>query len=257
MPLPQDLNEFCVDLQVGPGEICVTVPGGTQLCASVSVDIPDPTDLVKQLFAEANAMLAPFVPIFNLIDFALAAFNCLKAIPKLAAIPPDPKPLLDCFPALAEKIDALLRLLPPTSIPLFVRELLDALLLLLVSIRSRLQLLIDQVDRIVEARTRAAAAGNVRLELLLDCAEANLEVQLSNLNKGLAPINRLLGIVNALLQLAGIDVCIPGITQIDEIAEEALEPLDKLIELIQFLRDAIPQIPSGSGAGARFAKACS
>lgn len=256
MPLPQDLAEFCVDLKVGPGEICVTVPGGTQLCASVSVDITDPTDHVKELFAQANSALAPLTPIFDLIDFALAAFECVKAIPKLADAPPNPGPLLDCIPALQEKIDALLRLLPPTSIPLFAREVLDALLLLLISIRSRLQFLIDRLDRIVEAGTRAAAAGNVQLELILDCATENLDVQLANLNQGLDPVNRLIGILNALLELAGIQVCIPGITQVDEIAEAALEPLDKAIELVQALRDLIPEIPSGSGAGASFSKAC-
>src|SRR6185503_4768861 len=43
--------------------------------------VHDPMQLSKLLLVQANAALAPFGPVFNLIDVALTLFNAVKAIP--------------------------------------------------------------------------------------------------------------------------------------------------------------------------------
>ena len=76
MPLP-NLEDSCVELTVTPQNLSLTFPGGAALAAQ----LPDPMQLSKQLMAQANAALAPLVPVFNVIDTVLALFQAVKAIP--------------------------------------------------------------------------------------------------------------------------------------------------------------------------------
>jgi len=239
MPLPQDLEEFCIDLRIHPGQVCVTFPGGSKICAMTSFETTDPADMIRDIFKQINSALAPLVPIFDIIDFAVAAFQCISAIPDALGPPPDPKKLAHCIPQLAEKAEALLRLLPQISIPILAKELIKSLVQFLEGVKGRLRRLITRALAITAAETRAATLGSVELQTILDCATGNLEVELHNLNEHMTPVNRLIGLVNAFLDLAGLP-CIPSIQNIGAIAESALAPLDKSIELLWILYNAIP-----------------
>src|SRR5512147_2090186 len=112
MPLP-DLSAACVEVKATKQDLCVTFPGGAEMCVQLpSMSIPDPSELSKQLMAQANAALAPLVPVFNIIDVVIALFNRVKAIPDALGPPPDPSNLAGCMPELAKKASKLLRLIP-------------------------------------------------------------------------------------------------------------------------------------------------
>lgn len=255
MPLQSDLAEFCVDLDISPGAICITMPGGAEVCAKIESNLPDVSHQVKQLFDTVNSALTPLVPIFDIIDTVVAVVDCVQAIPAaLMEVPPNPAKIADCIPELAKKLDALLKLHPSVSIPILIVQVLDALILFLVGYRGQILTMIARAVAVANAQTRAATLGNVQLAVLLDCASANLDAELVNLNAGIEPIKRLIGLVNALAELAGLP-CIPDISGVTELTEDALAPLDALIAFLKDLRSKIP-ISSTIKEGAGFSAPC-
>lgn len=237
MPIP-NLSTICVDLKVTKQELCITFPGGASICAHVP-GVPDPTDVSKQLLAQANAAIAPLVPVFNIIDAVVALFNCVKAIPDSLGPPPDPTKLAKCIPDLAKKLDKLLKLIPQLSLPLLIVDLIDVLLFYLTGLRDHLKAIIDHQARIAAAATRAAQLGNVQLRTAVDCATGQMDAHLKNLNESMKPLNRLVGVLNILLQMIGLKP-LPDFGHLGSDAEAALEPLDAVIKQLQTARAAVP-----------------
>jgi hypothetical protein len=237
MPLP-DLSTVCIDLRVTSQELCVRFPGGAEMCVQIP-GVPDPTDVSKQLLAQANAALTPLVPILNIVDAIIALFNCVKAIPDSLGPPPDPTKLAECIPDLAKKIDQLLKLIPQLSIPVLIAGVIDVLLFYLQGFRGQLEAIIAHQARLLAAATRAAELGNVQLRTVLDCAEASMDAYLQNLNEGMKPLNRLVGLLNLFLQLAGLQP-IPDFKNLGDDAEAALAPLDAVIDSLKTVRAGLP-----------------
>jgi hypothetical protein len=240
MPLPDDLHEMCVDLNVSVQGLSITFPGGAELSVQLpTVSIPDPTELSKQLMAQANAALMPLVPIFNIMDVVLALFQCVKAIPDSLGPPPDPTKLAECIPDLAAKANKLLKLIPQLSIPLMIVGLIDVLIAFLEGIRGQLKAIIDAQVRIAQAAARAAELGNAKLQLVVDCANANIDAQMKSIGEGAAPVNRLIGVINLFMEFAGLPK-LPDLANLGTDAQAALEPLDLIVDQLKTARSAIP-----------------
>lgn len=239
MPLP-DLSAVCVEIQVTKQDLCVTFPGGAEMCVQLpTVSVPDPSELSKQLMAQANAALAPLVPVFNILDVVLALFACVKAIPDSLGPPPDPSKLAKCIPDLVEKANKLLKLIPQLSVPLMIVGLIDVLLAFLEGLRGQLKAIIDAQVRIAQSAARAAELGNVQLQTVVDCANANIEAQMKNLGEGAAPVNRLIGVINLFMELVGLPK-LPDLSNLGTDAQAALAPLDAVVEQLKNARAAIP-----------------
>jgi hypothetical protein len=239
MPLP-DLHEACVELDVSVQGLSVTFPGGAELSVQLpTVSIPDPTELSKQLMAQANAALMPLVPVFNILDVVLALFECVKAIPDSLGPPPDPTKLAACIPDLAAKANKLLKFIPQLSIPLMVVGLIDVLITFLEGIRGQLEAIIAAQVRIAQAAARAAELDNAQLQLVLDCANGNIEAQMKSIGEGAAPVNRLIGVINVFMSLAGLKP-LPDLANLGTDAQAALEPINLIIDQLETARSAIP-----------------
>ncbi len=256
MPLKQDLAEFCIGLKIAPGLFCVTLPGGAELCVQADVDVPDAADAARKLFEQANSALTPLVPIFNVIDAVISLKNCVEAIPDalggdIGAI----RTVGDCVPDVLRKVDALIALLPQTSLPILAAQIIDSLIAFLRAYRAQILRMIARLNAIIRAQTRAAAAGNTQLEILLDCATGNLDAELVNYNSQFTPIQRLIGVVNAFLELAGLP-CIPAIQPVTALNALAVADIDKAIELLEALRALLPVPTLDPNAPAAFSKAC-
>lgn len=234
-----DLSDFCFALSTGPGELCIEMPGGARLCAQAGFDTGDLGEITKSLFAQINSALAPLQPFFNILDVLKCIMDCIMAIPDCIGPPPDPSGLLNCIPNLQKAVDKLLKLLPQLSIPIMIKSILHTIIVGLQGVRLKLLALIKQVERIIAASLKATALGNLQLQIVVDCANNNMDAQLQNLNAGMAPLNRLLGLMNVLCELAGLP-CIPPIGGLAAIGEDALAPLDAIIKILQALEAAIP-----------------
>ena len=250
MPIAR-LDGFCFEAVVTPREICIRFPVGNEMCVNIpSINIPDPSELLAQMFAQINAALAPLQPIFNIIDAVVAVFECVKAIPK-AIIQLNPVPLIECIPNLADAIAKLIALIPVLSLPIFLVDLLDVIIFMLRELRNQFQRILNRIAAIAAANLRAQAPGNVALSLAMDCINNNFDADLVNLNEQVAPLNRLLGIVDLLLELSGLKALLkqlgvdatPCLGTLD--LSTLLEPIDALIKLLTILRNLIP-IPNFS-----------
>jgi|GEM_PF-531914 len=239
MPLP-DLREFCIDVDVVPGEVCLTFPGGLEVCATLPDLVPpQPDKLIRQLFAQANAALAPLQPIFNIIDVVVAIFDCIKAISTL-----DPVKIVQCLPGLAQKVAALLQLLPQLSLPALVAGLLEVLILYLRGIRNQVLRALELLVRLLDAETAARRPGNLALARVLPCAFDDLDKLIIWQNESAKPVNRLIGVINLFLEIIGLSrfkiPCL-GTFIADVLAlEDQIVLIDLLIQLLEIVRLAIP-----------------
>ncbi len=107
MPLP-----ICIEIPEIPDPFQITLPGGVTMEHINLMEVIQPA-------------LTPLVPLFNIIDTVVAVFNCIKAIPDTLGPPPDPTAIAACIPELAEKVNALLRLIPQLSLPYTIIGIID------------------------------------------------------------------------------------------------------------------------------------
>lgn len=242
MPLP-DLRTFCIDVDAVPGDLCITFPGGSEVCVSLPSASPPTLDkLVRQLFAQVNTALAPLTPIFNIIDAVVAVFDCVKAISTL-----DPQKIIECIPNLAEKIAELLALIPQVSLVALVADIVDMLILYFKGLRNQILRQNAYYLRILDAQLAATRPGNIALARVLPCAREDLDQLLVWQNSSAAPVNRLIGVINLFLEIIGLEKYqIPTISSLidPEDFEDAVFLIDKTIELLVYIRLAIPIPPS-------------
>lgn len=244
MSVVDDLRVFCIDIDSSSGDWCISFPGGAELCLQLPDAIPpNPDKIARQLFAQLNTALAPMTPIFNIIDAVQAIFDCLKAVATL-----DPQEIISCLPGLAEKVSALLSILPQYSIPAMLASILEVLILYLQGTRNQYLRLIEHLTRILNAGTAATRPGNAALARVLPCALEDFDKLIVWQNEGKKPLNRLIGVINTFLELVGLGkFAIPCLGEIFAdltLLEAAVVVLDELIELLRIIRLAIP-IPTG------------
>lgn len=233
------LDDLCVTLSMGPGEVCIRFPGGGRLCAQYGFDSGDVNEVVRSLMGQVNAGLMPLDPFFKVIEAFKAVVDCVTAVPE-AIIQLDPSGLLECMPEMVKKLAALLALIPQLSVPALVKDILGAVVIALIGIRQEIAACIRQNARLLAAETRAAELGNQDLAAVVVCAKGNLAAQLANHNAGMGPLNRLLGVVNFLLSLAGLPEVelLPDLGA--EVEPEVLDVIDTAITIMQAAADAIP-----------------
>lgn len=233
------LGDLCISMSLGPGELCIQMPGGVRLCAQYGFDTGDGGAIVRSLLAQVNSALMPLQPFFMGLDLVKAIVDCVQAVPD-AITQLDPSGIIECVPDMVEKLTALLQLLPQLSIPVMIKHILEALVVALIALRGQLAALIAHNARLIAAGLRATELGNVELQTVIDCATGNLSAQLANHNAAMLPLNRLVGVVNLMLELAGLDPIelMPSLG--DELTADVLDVLDGAISALQIASGAIP-----------------
>lgn len=247
-----DLSTVCLELSIDVEallDLSLILPGGVQIQALLEPGIlPDASAVTNSILAQTNAALAPLVPIFVLIDVVLALVDCVKAIPEAIGPPPDPTAIIRCLEKLLKAVTQLLKLIPQLSIPLLVKGMCDLLAASLQGLYDQLAcLLVFQVrldasraklDNLINLGLLDAASS---LELQLDCAQSNLDLQ-RELNAASArPMNTLIRLINLFLRLIGLAE-IPSFEVSSNFAD-ATNVLDALAVVIRTLRILCNSIP--------------
>jgi hypothetical protein len=218
---------ICIEIPELPDPISITLPGGVTM---------ESINLMEQI----QPALTPLVPLFNIIDTVVAIFNCVKAIPDTLGPPPDPTVLAACIPELAEKVNALLKLIPQLSLPYTIIGIIDLVLDTLRQARSQLLHLQAQMQQITGAIDRATELEDAGLMAITSCAEANVAQEAANVGKSLASIGKLIGILNLFLGMIGAPE-VPDLSNLADVPlDEAIEPLDAIVEQLQAVRDMVP-----------------
>lgn len=218
---------ICIEIPVLPDPFDITLPGGVTMAHINLMSLIQPA-------------LTPLVPLFEIVDTIVAIFNCIKALPDVLGPPPDPTILAACLPDLAEKVNALLKLLPQISLPYLIRGLLDLVIDTLRQARSQLLHLQQQMVQILGAIDRATQLADAGLMAIVSCAQANVAQEAANVGKSLASLGRLLGLIKLFLGMIGG----PELPDLSDLAgrplDEAIAPIDALIETFQAVRAAVP-----------------
>lgn len=233
MPIP-DYDQLCVGFEVSEGEKCIFYPGGGSVCVSIpTYSPPSPSQLAQDLLAKINTALAPAQPIFNIIDAVLAVFQCVKAIATL-----NPVKIIECIPNLAQKVAALVKLIPPLSMPALIGGVIECLVLYLEGMIADIEAQQEYLARI-QAAELAVANTDIEIGPIIECATADLDQIIVFKGQQAAPVNRLIGIINGFLQVLGLP-CIPsiGTPSLDpgfiELLRQMIEFLSFLASLLQF-----------------------
>jgi len=227
MPLA-NYNTFCFAIAAEPGAVCISFPGGGEICAAIPSLIPvGGMELAQDVMAKLNTALAPLQPTFNIIDAILAIFDCVKATATL-----DPEKIVECLPNLAQRINALLKLIPQLSLPALLAGFLQNLALYLRGLINNLLRQQEYALRILAAQT-AAANTDIILGPILDCATGDLDRILIFQGEQAAPINRIIGIINSFLKLLNLP-CIPEIGS-PTLTDGFIQLLRDLIDFLNYL----------------------
>lgn len=235
MGLPE-IEELCDILDLINQDLCLTFPGGAQMCTFFETFPPSLLQLARSLLQQASAGLAPLQPIFDIIETINAIVQCIEAIPDTIGPPPDPDALAACIPNLLAKLQKLLALLPQLSLPLLIVGLLDTIIQMLSGVIRELEAIIDLINRILASK----GIANDFLSSIIDCAEGSKDVQISNLERLFSAVNSMVELLNTL----GGPVGLPEIPSFEgglgDDPEQAIDQLRELQDLLRTLRDSIP-----------------
>lgn len=218
---------LCLHLPEIPDPFALTLPGGVTIERINLIEVIQP-------------LLAPLMPLFEIVDTIVAIHNCVKAIPDALGPPPDPTVIAACIPELGEKIAQLLKLIPQLSLPILLKQICRLIVQTLREARSALVHLRDQMLRILKAIDRASDLADSGLMAVISCAQANAAQEAANVGKMLASLGRLIGLVNLFFGMLGL----PEVPSLSELAgkplDAVIEPLDALIVVFQNAGDSIP-----------------
>lgn len=236
-------TQTCIPSIATADGLCITLPGGTEICASVPSSVPIPqTQLVATLLGQLNTALAPLQPVFNIIDAVIAVFDCIKAVATL-----NPAKIAECIPNLAEAVEALIKLIPQLSVPLMIVDFIKAMIAFLQGFIEDLVSMVEYQTRITLATNRAAKY-DVDLALILDCASKNLDIELAHKGKQVAPIEQVINLINAFLSLLGLP-CIPSFSS-PSLSPGFLAYMQELNSFLSYLSSVItipiPKLPKPS-----------
>jgi hypothetical protein len=231
-----NLGQFVCDALPDVGDpFALTLPGGLEI---------EDYNLMKAI----QPLLAPLIPLFNIIDAVVALFNCLKAIPDCFGPPPDPSALVKCLPDLAEKIMKLLSLIPILSLPITIAHLVDLVIAALREVKEMLQNLVDQTKQIERSIQKGRNLNDAGLTAILACAQANVQQEATNTGKQLASLGKLLTLIGIFMEMIG-GPQVPDLAHMNGLPlNEVLAPIDDLVTVLMTIRQAIPFPPAAPGA---------
>lgn len=235
-----ELVNLCVQL-TSADSLCVTLPGGFQVCAQVDLELGDVGKVSRSFFAQINTALAPLAPFFTLLDFAAKAKDSITAFPE-ALLTLDPTKITDTFPGLLEAVEKLASMAPQLTIPRLVKQIAQAVRAGLMGMRAELASIAAAQLELAESALEAAKPGNEQLQLVVDCATSNLEAEIANIGQASDPLNQLVGLVNNIMSLGAIPekFHLPVLGALNEGMEAGLAMIDAAIAVLDFVIAGIP-----------------
>ena len=224
----------CFEIGVENRDLCMRFPGGVSICASPPGAIaPPPDELAQYVMGSAGAALAPLNPIFDMINCLVAIKDALVAVPTL-----DFPTIIDATDILIESLTNLASVVPAISVPVLMVDFITVLLNYLQGVLSKLEDMVEQEQRIADARQLAVEQGLTELLSSADCAEEQLEDLMTGLQGSAGPIGNMIQVMNNLGSLIGLppiefDLGSGSIS-------ETIDTLNALVGTLTTIRDAIP-----------------
>jgi hypothetical protein len=247
MPLPDDT---CLALEIDIQaflDLSIDLPGGVSLQAKLKPgQFPSLSAIVGSVLEPLNAALTPLMPFFRLLDVVIAIIEFCKAIPDSLGPPPDPTLLVKRLKKLLKAFAKIASLIPPLSIPVMIVGICKTISAALLALVLDLEHMLTVQASLDLAREKAAAfaldpdliAGAANLEVSIDCAQADLDLQLSLGSASLGPLNKFIDLLNAFAGLAGL----PELVSVSAGGDAAsmLQPLKDAVTVLATFCASIP-----------------
>lgn len=271
----QDLSALCIPLglSITGGQICLTIPGQAagspteKFCVTMpSLNFAD-FDLAKQMIAQLNAALFPYMPYLDAAATLIELFQCVVGIVKLiptsvgdfATLPQKLADSATCLDVIRQKINAMLRALPPYS---FLKIVYDASAVILAGIgglRNEFETLLTTQLQVLQRAIRGARFGaKAQLLLALDCASGDINLQMQSLANQAEPLGQFLTLIAFLAQVGGAaagggSMSMSGIlgslgqasapfadlSAFEAFIHTSLAPFDALLDVIRSFREGV------------------
>lgn len=233
-----DVNALCVPVPEYPKPLCLTLPGGAEVCAQTGELPPALFTFAKIALGAANSAMAPLAPFFTIMEVITSIAKCLAAVPGIVGPPPDPSKLLAALEELAEKMKKLLLLTPQLSVPLMIVQLIDIIIATIDGAASEMTSLARFLVTIQQAEF--AAAQSPGLNAMAICARGSLEMQMSNLESAFASINPIIELINLLAALAGLKPLPSFAGGLPKDPTQGAQHLQAVADTLRVFRSAIP-----------------
>lgn len=226
------------EVRTCPQTLSVTFPGGATIEAQyVGSGCAPPLELAKTLMGQVSGAMAPLKPIFDIVGAIIAIKDFASSVPEIIV---NPGAVVEAIKNLVEKVDALIKLIPQASVPLFILNMLDLIIYYLSGVLEVLQALAAQEARIATARQTAIDLDLAELLEGVLCAEAQLEAQLANLKAGAGPVDSMIGTLNLFVSLVPGVPEIPTLGNLPDSVSEAVDALEGIVSVLQSVRSTIP-----------------
>lgn len=215
MSLP-GATETCVELEFDFQAflgLTLTLPGGVELSAQLDPgQLPSLPVMTSKLLGNLNAALTPLMPFFRVLDLAMALTKFAQSVKKALGPPPNPAKIAVALQQVIRAAAKVAALVPPITIVVMLVGFCRVIVATLEALIADLEFAARVQGKLDAARARAnllaedptTAAGAAELEISIDCAQVDLDLQIAANAQGLGPVNRLLDLVNALCDLAGL-----------------------------------------------------
>jgi len=227
----------CPEVQVRNHELCVRMPGGVRVCASLpGIDAP-PLALAQQLMAQTTAAMAPLSPIFDIIGAVIAIKDAIVAVPGILT---DPTALFEAIDELVEKVSNLAALVPQLSVPAMVLDLIGVVATYLDGVAETLEVLAAFEDRIQRAVEIAESENLDALRQAAACGSDTLAAQLANLQASSGPVDSMIELLNTFGALVPGMPPIPTLGDLGDDIGAAAEQVRAIADALELVRAAIP-----------------
>lgn len=235
------LTPFECASSVNTDGLCLSILG-FDLCAVGGLDTGDPFSVLQGFLSQINTALVPLSPIFAVFDVIVALVDCIKAIPDMVGPPPDPSKLIQAIVKLVKKLAKVLGMLPQMSVPKMVKQILTVVGTAFLAMQREMSALVRAGNRVLALATMAGKSGNDALNVVLSCAQGQIDIRMGNLATAMGPVNKIIEIVNLLMDLAQMpkDSRPPSFTTFGSSAEEALTILGDAAKLMLEIASFIP-----------------
>jgi hypothetical protein len=236
MALPP-IDTLCRAIDEFPDALRVRFPGGAQLTPQLSGLPPSLFALAQDLLGKTNAALTPLTPLFDIVEAIVAVQKCLTAVVDALGPPPDPSKLAECLPELAKKIEAIIALLPPTSVLALVADIVDAIVAMLEGVIAELRAVAAIIERTTRAENLSARVPELAFAAI--CGRQTADAAMSNISRALGSLNTMIELVNGFAALAGL----PGLPLVAGLPGDPLGAIGLLqgaVAALRAFRDTIP-----------------
>lgn len=239
---PISLADLCKSVPQMPREqLCLTLPGGAEFCPNPTVYSTGMLEYAQLALGHANSALAPLRPVFELIEAIQLIVKCLETIPDVIGPPPNPQPLIEVLGKLAQKMQLIVKLAPPFTIPIILVQVLDMILVNMQGVVDELMAIARQLQSIEFAKNANVDVGEFRN--ILNCVSDATNAQMSNLQKMMASINPVIEMLNTFAQMAGIGDPFPLRPYESRMDRPIVEMAEEAQEFVNTLRAIRRQIP--------------